>query len=332
MKNILIQGHSNIGDVVYDLAVVDPLTNRYPDAKVSFLTSKRCLDIVEGFRGIHQVIVIDRQGKNKGFLNRLRFTLELRRKKFDLVVVLSSSLNWLFLGSPAVWRVRKSTRMQNCHPVDRYLDMLRSNGLMVETVSFGFNVRDKDVVFCENFLREKEILPQNKLIGILPLAAWPLKSWPIEKWNRLAENLDQRWAIKMINLGKLPDNELGRYVAREISGLIIPADKTNLLQAKALLRRCHMFIGPDSSLLHLASCMGIETVGLYGPTPYERFYPYFHQNNIISLKKKMSCMPCYPGNKPSCCEDNVKHDFGACMNGIEVEDVLEIIKSRLKLR
>lgn len=241
-------------------------------------------------------------------------------------------MNWLFLGSPAVWRIRESTRVQNYHPVDRYINILRSKGLTVEAASFGFNLRDEDVAFCENFLKEKRVLPQDKLIGILPLAAWPLKSWPIERWNRLAEILTQRWNVRMLNLGKLPDNEFGRRVGREISELIIPADKTNLLQVKALLKRCQMFIGPDSSLLHLASCTGIETVGLYGPTPYERFYPYFHQHNIISLKKKLSCMPCYPGNKPACCADNGEHDFGPCMQGIEVEDVLEMIKSRLKLR
>ncbi|HPL96741.1 MAG TPA: glycosyltransferase family 9 protein [Smithellaceae bacterium] len=296
-QNILIFGHSNIGDVIYDLVVVNPLTKRYPGAKVSFLTSKRCQDIVKGYRGIDQIIIMDRHGKNKGLLNRLRFTSELRKRKFDLVVVLSSSLNWLFLGSQAIWRIRKSTGKQNCHPVDRYIDMLRSNGLMIEAASFGFNVSDEDNVFCESFLKEKGVLPQDKLIGILPLAAWPLKSWPVEKWNRLAELLEQRWGIKMLNLGKLPDNELGRRVAHEISESIIPADKTNLLQAKALLKRCEMFIGPDSSLLHLASCMGIETVGLYGPTPYERFYPYFHQNNIISVKKKLNCMPCSPGQQ-----------------------------------
>ena len=333
-EKILIFGHSNIGDVIYDLAVIDPLRKHYPDAEVSFLTSSRCRDIVDGYPGIHQIIVLDRHGKDKGFLNRLRFTAKLRKKNFDLVVVLNSSLNYLFLGSLDIWRIRnrKSKTSQQNHSVDIIVDMLRSKALMIEEASFNFSIKDADAVFCENFLKQKGVAPEDILIGILPLAAWSLKSWPIAKWNKLTEILHGQWGIKMLNLGKLPDNEIGRRVACEVSGLIIPADDTTLSQAKALLKRCKMFIGPDSSLLHLASCMGIETVGLYGPTPHERFYPYFHQHNIISLKDKLPCMPCYPGNEPSCCENNVKHDFGPCMQGIEVEDVVYLIKSRLNLK
>ncbi len=331
-KNILIFGHSNIGDVVYDLAVVNPLRKYYPEAKISFLTSSKCQDVIDDYRGIHKIILFDHYGRQRGLLNRIRFTMHLRKEKFDLVIVFKGSLNYLFLGTSNVWCVSKSSRLVKKHPVDCCVEMLRLHGLKVDVVSFDFNVKREDDIFCDDFLKLRGATPQDRLIGILPLAAWSLKSWPIDKWNRLAEILNQQWGIKMINLGKFPDNEFGRRFARKISNLIIPADNTTLRQAKALLKRCQMFIGPDSSLLHLASCMGIETVGLYGPTPYERFYPYFHQHNIVSLKDKLPCMPCYPGNKPSCCTDSVKHDFGSCMHGIEVEDVVALIKARMDLK
>ncbi|MFH1678651.1 MAG: glycosyltransferase family 9 protein [Candidatus Omnitrophota bacterium] len=329
-QNILVVGHSNIGDVCYDLAVVDPLHKRYPEARVAFLTSSRCKGIVNNYKGIDKIITFDRYGKDKSFFHRLRFILELRKEKFDLAVVLKKSMTYKFLGISNAWCLKKGPLHPN-HPVDLYLKLLRVHGIEVQTASFSFNLDDSERIFCENFLKKRSICPKDTLIGILPLAAWSLKSWPIEKWNKLTEILRNQYGIKVINLGKMPKNDLGRRISKEISGQIIPADETTLLQARALLQRCHLFIGPDSSFLHLASCMGIETIGLYGATSSEHFYPYFHRHNIVCLEKRLSCMPCYPGAGHSCQNGETKYDFGPCMEAIRVEDVLTAIKERLNL-
>jgi heptosyltransferase II len=106
IRNILIFGHSNIGDVVYDLAVVDPLRTAYPDSKISFLTSVRCKDIADGYKSLDRIILFDRHGKDKGF-KRLGFMADLRKERFDLALILSSSLNHLFLGIPNIWSLKK---------------------------------------------------------------------------------------------------------------------------------------------------------------------------------------------------------------------------------
>jgi ADP-heptose:LPS heptosyltransferase len=219
--------------------------------------------------------------------------------------------------------------LKHGHPVDLYMDTLRSRGIFPGTVSFGFNIKKADSDFCDDFLKQNAVSRKDIIAGILPLAAWPLKSWPIAKWNELAENLSRRYGIKILSLGKMPDNDLGRRAASEISRRIIPADKTTLSQAKALLGHCRFFIGPDSSLLHLASCMGVETIGLYGATAVSQFYPYFHRHNIIQPATKLPCMPCYPGRKVVCCENGINRDFGPCMEDIPVENVLAVIKERL---
>jgi len=304
----------------------------YPDAEIVFLTSVRCRDIADGYKGLDRVISFDRRGKNKGLINSLRFTANLRKGNFDLVIILKSSLNYIFLGIPHVWRVKKKTYSEYKHPVDRYIHTLRSHGIATEVASFSFSIKESDAAFCDDFLNQNGVTQKDTIGGILPLAAWSFKSWPVEKWNTLAEVLRNQYDIRLLNLGKFPDSEFGRRIAGEMSDQIIAGDKTTLAQAKALLKRCRFFIGPDSSLLHLASCMGIETIGLYGATSSERFYPYFHQQNIIYPEKKLACMPCYPGPGPSCCNDKTHYDFGPCMEGIEVGNVLALIKKRLNLK
>ncbi|MBU1006969.1 MAG: glycosyltransferase family 9 protein, partial [Candidatus Omnitrophica bacterium] len=162
-----------------------------------------------------------------------------------------------------------------------------------------------------------------------PAINWTLKNWPLDKWNKLAGILKSQYGIKVIAFGKIGDDLFGQMVLREMSPEITDSYETTLKQAMALIKRCDLFIGVDSGLLHLASCIGTKVIGLYGPTSGEYIYPYFHRYDIVVSKEKLDCMPCYPELKP--CLYKKKFWFSACMEGISVEDVLEIVRQRLDL-
>ena len=50
--------------------------------------------------------------------------------------------------------------------------------------------------------------------------------------------------------------------------------RTDLLTAAAVLRRSGLFIGNDTGLMHLAAAAGTPTLGLFGPSPVERYAPW----------------------------------------------------------
>jgi len=322
MKNILVIGHSNIGDVCYNLALIRPLKEAYPDAVISFMTSPRCRELVENYRGIDNVIIYDRNGRDKGLLNQVRFILNLRKIRFDLAVVLKSSARHVFLKSKAIWGV-SCDRARHIHPVERYLALLRENKINPARAAFDFTLSRQDEDFAGEFFTKNNIGKNDLLAGILPLAAWTLKSWPAGKWNDLAAKLKNVRGIKMIALGKSDASVFSNKVLSSLSADIIKAGQTTLKQAIALMSKCDVFIGPDSSLLHIASCVGINAIGLYGPTSVECFYPYFHRDNIIRTADLLPCMPCCPGMNVVCNKDRIRHDFGPCMQAISVEVVFK---------
>jgi len=323
-NNILIIGHSNIGDVCYDMVVVSPLRKHFPQAKIHFLTSSRCKDVADGYKGIDHIITYDRSGKDKGFLRQIKFVAELRSIRFDIAVVLKKSARYVFLRADKVWCVDKS-RMPDLHPVERYLKLLRDKGINTDSARFDFAVAADELAFCERFFNDNGIGRNDSIVGIMPLAAWSLKSWPTDKWNELAKIMTDQFKLRVIALGKKDDNDVSRRVSEAISGDIIIAGQTTLKQAMALISKCKVFIGPDSSLIHIASCMGVKTIGLYGPTSISCFYPYFHRDNIVLPAKKLPCMPCCPGMKVSCNKGKEVPDFGPCMQNITVQDVLSRI-------
>ena len=89
-----------------------------------------------------------------------------------------------------------------------------------------------------------------------------------------------------------------------------------------------LFIGLDTSLLHLASCMQVPTIGLYGATDKEFIYPFFHKANVINSNAELSCRPCYPGLDGGSCKAQDKP--GPCMEYITPEQVINKIKQVLK--
>ncbi|MDD5504145.1 MAG: glycosyltransferase family 9 protein [Candidatus Omnitrophica bacterium] len=324
MKNILIIGHSNIGDVCYNMAVVRPLKDAYPGAVLSFVTSPRCRELVEGYRGIDNVIIYDRSGADKGFINQARFVMGLRKTNFDLAIALKSSARYVFLRSRSVWSVGNN-KNAHIHPVDRYLALLRQNGINCPSARFDFALARKDEDFALDFFKKNNIRQGEAIAGIMPLAAWTLKSWPVERWNSLADRLKREKGLKVIALGKSDGSKFSSTVLSSLSADIIRAGQTTLEQAIALISKCNVFIGPDSSLLHIASCMGINSIGLYGPTSIDCFYPYFHRHNIVRAAKTLPCMPCCPGMNVVCNKDVIRHDFGPCMQEIRVDEVFDKI-------
>jgi heptosyltransferase-3 len=50
--------------------------------------------------------------------------------------------------------------------------------------------------------------------------------------------------------------------------------RVDLLTAAAVLRRCAMFIGNDTGLMHIAAASGTPTLGLFGPSPVAQYAPW----------------------------------------------------------
>lgn len=333
IKKVLIVGQSNIGDVFCNLTIIKPIREHFPRAKVYFISSPRTRTIVEGYKGIDKVIILDKKNEHNGLFGRIRFHYQLKQENFDLVIVLKPTLMHKFLNLPYQWDIRSVFRKDfvamRRHPVDMYIEFFRSKGVKFDEPVLEFNL-EKEEEFCEGFLREQGIAPDDRLVGILPLAAWSLKNWPIAKWNRLAQVLKQKYAVKSLAFGKSSDDKFSRDVMANMSGDIISAiDKTSLKQAMALLTRCNIFIGPDSSLLHLASLLRVESIGLFGPTPVEYMFPYFHRHNVIGPKEKPGTASCLANHHPPFCSE--AGEVSLCMDKITVDEVLDVIKAILKL-
>ena len=79
-----------------------------------------------------------------------------------------------------------------------------------------------------------------------------------------------------------------------------------------IIKKCKVFITPDSAPMHVASAMGTPFIALFGPTdPLRHLAP---SKDHMVIKKNLKCIPCYSAN----CLKGFK-----CMKNITVDEVFE---------
>jgi heptosyltransferase II len=84
----------------------------------------------------------------------------------------------------------------------------------------------------------------------------------------------------------------------------------------AVLSLCRLMITNDSGPMHVAAALGVPVVALFGSTDHTTTSPLTPAHRII--RKATECAPCL---KRVCPTDH------RCMTAIEIQDVLEAVRS-----
>ena len=61
--------------------------------------------------------------------------------------------------------------------------------------------------------------------------------------------------------------------------------RTDLLTAAAALRRCALFVGNDTGIMHIAAAVGTPTLGLFGPSLAEQYAPWGPRSAVVRTAK-----------------------------------------------
>ena len=91
-------------------------------------------------------------------------------------------------------------------------------------------------------------------------------------------------------------------------------NKADMIETYFILRNSKLFLGSDSSNMHLSTAAGIPTIGLFGPTNDKETSQWKNEKSL-TVKKNLECQPCMKRTCPL-------HHHN-CMKLVEVSDVLE---------
>lgn len=166
---------------------------------------------------------------------------------------------------------------------------------------------------------------------------WPYKQWAPANFRALAAALLARGHQVVLTGGP---GARDRECVAPLLDLAAPPQLLDLSgrldfnQLAALLRQAALYIGPDTSVSHLAAATGVPTLAIFGPTNPQRWAPWpakagtlalFErsalaqtQGNVTVLQASLPCVPC---GRAGCEDHNASRSD--CLVAITPQRVLE---------
>ncbi len=337
---ILIVRTDRIGDVLLSTPVIYALRHKYPQAYISIMVAPYAKDIVDGNPYLDEVIVYDKEAKHKSVFRSLKFANRLKKKKFDLAVILHPTnrvhLLTFLAGIPErlgynrklgflLTRRREHTKQEGQkHEAEYNLDLLGDLGITGSARDLFMPIRDESEQWVEDLFAKEGIKDTDKILAINPGASCPSKVWPAKRFAQVAGELARRYNFKILILAGPKDMHLADTIAQEIKGKSINlSGKTSVSQLASILKRCALFISNDSGPVHIASALGTPVISIFGRNQPglspKRWGPQGSRDKY--LHKEAGCIQCLAHN---CIKEF------ACLKAISVEDVLAAAESVLK--
>lgn len=298
IEKILVFSFSFIGDAVLSTAVISPLRQHFPDAKITFLVGGHAFDLLAADPQIDQVLVYDNLGEHAGWRGKIRLIQFLRRERFDLVVDLRDSVWSRFVGGKH-WNMR--LRRGNIHAVTRYLDVLQRHGLDVDGARPQLQFTASRLTKRDAFLTENGVNRHQVLIGIHPGGNWVYKLWGPESFAQIADRLCEKWNVQVLLFAGPNERQLQARVADLMCQQPICVKADDLCQIAGLIAACDFYIGNDTGPMHIAVAVGTPVIAIFGSTNHHRSGPYGEGHVVVQSGVELGCNPCHPGKRPGGC-------------------------------
>ncbi|MCX5706298.1 MAG: lipopolysaccharide heptosyltransferase II [Candidatus Omnitrophica bacterium] len=341
-KRILIVRTDRIGDLLLSTPVIKAMRQAYPNAYITMMVSPYTKEIVEGNPYLDEVITYDKDEKHKSWARSVRFARNLKKKRFDLSIILHPTnrahlIAYLAgirkrvgydrkMGFLLTDRIKYTKQRGEKHELEYNLDLLRYLNIEAGDKGLFIPIKDESEKWVDNLFRQEGIRVEDKLLIIHPGASCPSRIWPAQNYAAVADKLSQRYGFKIFILAgpQLLDSKAAEDVIKYMrSPAVNLARKTSLSQATSLIKRCKLLISADTGPVHIATAVGTPQVVIFGRnqpglSPL-RWGPTSEKHRI--LHKTVGCIECLAHN----CQKQF-----ACLNAITVDEVVSAADSILK--
>ncbi|HEY7791741.1 MAG TPA: glycosyltransferase family 9 protein [Vicinamibacterales bacterium] len=329
MHRILIVRLGSLGDIVHALPVAAALRRTFPRARIDWLVSARHRELLD------LVSVIDRRvvfGGSSGALDVVRY---LRAERYDVALDLQGLLKSAVLarasGAARVIGFSRRhlrepfarplyTEVQSAdgttHVIDKSLALVRAIGVHDPAVEFPID--EVPATTVDQVRQQLPVESGGRFVIINPGAAWPNKRWPPARLGAVAAAIRDRHGLPSVVLWGPGERDLATGVVEHARGAAVVAPETTMADLVALARAAQLFISGDTGPLHLAAAVGAPIVGIYGPTAAERNGPWAADDVTVSRTAVCACRELRQCRRDRC-----------CLEGIEVDEVLDAVRRRL---
>lgn len=338
IKSILIIRTAYLGDILMTLPVLKPLKERFTDSKISFLVSTSGNDLLKNNPYVDEIIQYDPFWFYLSKIKKYFIFIKLFRKKsFNLIIEARGDIrDILFLVFPikAKYKVSYNTGGGGIllthvvpydelkHKVEYHLDIVRYLGCNTDNIDWNIYLTDEDQKKVMELLEHKAV--KKPFVSIHPGARMNLKRWPKDRFASLCDKIIEQFGFPLVLLGSVEEKKLIEDITLTMQHTPISfAGQINLRELAGVISHSTLLICNDSAPMHIAAAMKIPTIAIFGPSKSKETKPYGNIHRVVEkdFPCRYRCDESFCHNKP----------FHACMDAVEVKDVLEQIGNLLKV-
>jgi heptosyltransferase-3 len=354
-EKILVIVTRHLGDVLLTTPLLRSLRLAYQKALIDVLVYKGTEGILRGNPDVNNLITVNRDPSIREYV---RLVARIFRR-YDL------SLTTQCGDRPTIYALEAAPKRVNIVPPHRLQEAWKRivAQAWAELDDWDTHTVIQNLRLCDalEIPRHYEVIPpespeaaqtlQHRLPFALSANAYavfhmvPLryyKRWTQEGWAEVAKHLASMGLYTVITGGG--DDEEKAYVrsvtSRLSDNVVNLAGELTFGEVALLLRRCKVYIGPDTVVTHLAAATGASTVALYGPTNPVKWAPWPHGysrdenpfdrrgtqrvGNVLLLQGEGDCVPCH---QEGC--DRHRRSKSRCLEELSARTVVEGLEGLL---
>jgi len=263
---ILFVTSNRIGDAVLSSGVLAQLVERHPEAKVTVACGSLPASLFADLPQLERLHVMTRKKRGAHWLSL--WSSCIGHYWSQVADVRGSALGWLLLAGK-----RMATRSEpwQGHKVEELARQLKLPSLPHPRLWVS-DQRDQRIA--------AQLGDGPPILAVAPAANWFPKQWPEDRFIAAIQRLTAPGAMldgaRLAVFGAPTERQWAEPVLQAVppERRLDCIGQSDLLDSYAILRRSAFFLGNDSGMMHLAAAAGIPTLGLFGPSPEERYGPW----------------------------------------------------------
>ena len=322
---ILVTRLNYLGDVVLSLPLIDALRARFPGVEIDYLTRRPGADLLAADARISRVLTLE---PGTGWLSLVR---TMRSRRYRAVIDLYSNPRsaWLTRASGAPVRIggdRRGRRRLYTHPVrvpasvrrvtDIFLRYGAPLGLEGTAGKPGMDFGAEELERAGAVLDSLGIRG-GPVIGIHPGGKWSVKRWHTGGFVELIALLRKETGAVVLVFTGPGEADATDSLRRSVGGDAIYAPVMGVRELGAVIARLDAMVACDGGVMHIAAAAGTPTVGIFGSSEPDIWFPYTGEGPYEAAYIDMECRPCHRHECP------LGHT--RCLNGLTAKAVMESV-------
>lgn len=217
------------------------------------------------------------------------------------------------------------------HEAAYALDMLRKCGCTVEDERMELWTSPQSEERIRRIFEEYGVEAHQFLIVLGIVASVDTRTWKAENYDNIVRYYGKKYGkkIRFIIMGGRDAESAAGKIGNTYGNLINLAGRTDLNETAACMKRCSLYVGSNTGLLHFASAYGVPSVTIYSELSDGK--PTDGDSPFRMGAWKVPHIDLVPPDGLDGCHGICRMRFSHCINQISPEQVIASINQILNL-